>query len=163
MFVHFVCKVRRYLVGQYCKNEVFGLDKIVDDFDCSILHHLMENNLLYNNQVEFCYDNYLYCFYFVEKMGNFHFVLVRIVLNHENLLNLKLVVVYSDFLIMSSSEYSYWKVFVVLTYLHSYNYVQRNYFYVMFFVCMMVLLLFETFGNPFANFFGQQRVSLWIV
>ena len=29
--------VRNYLVDQYCKSEVFGLNKIVDDFDYNIL------------------------------------------------------------------------------------------------------------------------------
>ena len=31
VFVHIVCKVRKHLVDQYCKNEVFDLNKIVDD------------------------------------------------------------------------------------------------------------------------------------
>ena len=44
VFVHLVCMVRKYLVGQNCKNEVFGLNNIVDDFDYSILHHLMDNS-----------------------------------------------------------------------------------------------------------------------
>ena len=47
--------------------------------------------------------------------------------------------------------------------LNSYNYVVQNYFYVMFVVCMMVLLLFGSFGNPLANIFVQQRVLLWVV
>ena len=55
VFVHCMCMVRRYLVGQNCKNKVFGLDKIVDDFDYSILHHLMENNFLYDSEVSFWY------------------------------------------------------------------------------------------------------------
>ena len=37
----------------YCKNEVLGLNKIVDDFDYSILHHLIDNNQLYNKMIEF--------------------------------------------------------------------------------------------------------------
>ena len=53
MFVRFVCMVRKYLVGQYCKNEVFGLKKMVDDFDYCILHHLIENNFVHNNEVDF--------------------------------------------------------------------------------------------------------------
>ena len=57
--------VRKCLVGQYCKNEVFGLDKIVNGFDYSILHHLMEINLLYNNEVVFWYNIYLYIFIFI--------------------------------------------------------------------------------------------------
>ena len=32
---------QNYLVGQYCKNGVFGLNEIVDDCDYSILHYLM--------------------------------------------------------------------------------------------------------------------------
>ena len=88
--------VRKYLAGQYCKNEVFGFSKTVDDFVYSILHHLMENNFVHNNEVDFWYCIYMYYFYFVEKMGTFHFVLVRIVVDHENLLKLKSAVVYSD-------------------------------------------------------------------
>ena len=126
--------VQKSLVGQYCKNEVFDLNKIVDDFDYSILHHLMENNFLYNKELIFWYGIYLYYFYFVEKMGNFQFAFVRIVVDRLNLLNLKSVVVYFDFVSMSSSEYSYKKVLLFLMYLHSSNYVLRNYFYVMFFV-----------------------------
>ena len=49
----------------------------------------------------------MYYFYFVEKMGNFHFALAKIVVDHLNLLSLKLVVVYFDFVNVSSSEYSY--------------------------------------------------------
>ena len=41
--------------------------------------------------------------------------------------------------------------FVVFTCLHSYNYVLRNYFFVMFFVYMMFLLLVKTLGSPFVN------------
>ena len=52
---------------------------------------------MHNNEVVFWYGIYSYYFYFVEKMGNFHFVLVRIVVDHENSLNLKSVVVYFDF------------------------------------------------------------------
>ena len=37
--------VQKNFVGQNCKVEVFGLSKIVDDFGCSILHHLMEKIL----------------------------------------------------------------------------------------------------------------------
>ena len=48
-------------------------------------------------------------------------------------------------------------------YLHSYNYVLRNNFYVMFFVYLVVLLLVATLGIPFMNLFEQQRVLLWIV
>ena len=33
----------------------------------------------------------------------------------------------------------------------------------MFVVCMMVLLLVETFGNPFVKIFVQPRLLLWIV
>ena len=51
--------------------------KIVDDFDYIVF--------------------YLHCFYVVEKMGSFHFVLGRIVVDHENLLSLKSVVVHFDF------------------------------------------------------------------
>ena len=99
--------VRKCLLGQYCKNKVFGLNKNVDDFDYSFLHHLMENNLLYNNEVDFWYGIFLYYFYFVEKMDNFHFVLVRIVVDHDNLLNLKSFVVYFDLIIKSNLEYSF--------------------------------------------------------
>ena len=59
--------VRIYLVGQYCKNEVFGLSKIADDFDYSILHHLMENNFVHNNEVDFWYGNYLFFFNLLKK------------------------------------------------------------------------------------------------
>ena len=44
MFVHLVRMVRKFLVDQYRKNEVFGLNKIVDDFDHNNPHYLMENN-----------------------------------------------------------------------------------------------------------------------
>ena len=81
--------VRKYLVGQYCRNEVFSLNKIVDNFDNSIFHHMMKTILLYNIEVDLWYGIYLFYFHFVEKMGNFHFVFVRIVVDHENLLNLK--------------------------------------------------------------------------
>ena len=47
---------------------------------------------------------YLYYFYVVEEMGNFHLVLVRIVVDHDKLLSLKSVVVYFDF-IKRSFEY----------------------------------------------------------
>ena len=47
----------------------------------------------------------LYYFYFVEKMDNFHFVPVRIVVDHENLLNLKSFVVYLDCEKRSSLKY----------------------------------------------------------
>ena len=89
--------VRKYLVGQFSKNEFFGLNKTADDFGYSILHHLMENKFVHKNRVDFWYGIYLYDFYFVEKMCNFHFVIVGIVVDHENLLNLKLFVVYFDF------------------------------------------------------------------
>ena len=89
--------VQKNLVAQYCKNEVFGWSKIVDDFGYSILHHQMENYFVQNNEVDFWHSVYLYYFYFVEKMGNFRFALVRIVADHENLLCLKSVVVYFDF------------------------------------------------------------------
>ena len=89
--------VQKYLVAQYCKNEVFGLSEIVDDFGYKILHPVIENSLVHNNEVHFWFCFYLYYFYFVEKMSNFQFVFVRIVVDHENLLILKSVVVYSDF------------------------------------------------------------------
>ena len=75
----------------------------------------MENNLLYfwydfwyniYSEVDFWYNIYLCFFYFVEKMGNFHFVVVKIEVDHENLLNLILVVVYFEFVNISSSECS---------------------------------------------------------
>ena len=59
---------------------------------------------MFNKEVDFLYGIYLY---YVEKMGNFQFVLVRIVVDYRNLLNLKSVVVFFDFVNMSSSEYSY--------------------------------------------------------
>ena len=45
--------VRKYLVDQYCKNGVFGWRKIIDDFGYSIHHHLMENNFVRNDEVDF--------------------------------------------------------------------------------------------------------------
>ena len=36
-------------------------------------------------------------FTLLKKMGSFHFVLVRIVVDHENILSSRLVVVHSDF------------------------------------------------------------------
>ena len=44
VLVRHVCMVRKCLVDQYCKSVVFGLYRIVDDFDYKIPHHLMENN-----------------------------------------------------------------------------------------------------------------------
>ena len=49
----------------------------------------------------------VFFFYFVEKVGTFHFVLVRTTVDHENLLNLKSFVVYSDFVKRRSFEYSF--------------------------------------------------------
>ena len=40
-------------------------------------------------------------------MGNFHFVFVRIVMDHENLLKLKSFLVYFDFVNTSYFEYSF--------------------------------------------------------
>ena len=65
--------VRKNLVDQYCKDKVFGLRKIVDDFDYSIHHHLMENSFVRNDEVDFQYGIYLHCFYAAEKMGSFSF------------------------------------------------------------------------------------------
>ena len=46
---------------------------------------------MHNNEVDFWYD--IFCIiFFVEKTGNFLFVLVRIVVDHEKLLSLKSVV-----------------------------------------------------------------------
>ena len=39
--------VRNYLVDQCCKSEVFGLNRIVDDFGYIVPHHLIENTYLY--------------------------------------------------------------------------------------------------------------------
>ena len=140
MFVHFVYMLRKYLFGQNCKNKVFGLNKIVDDFDYSILHLLMESNLLYKNEVDFWYGIYSFYFYFVEKLDNFHFDLVRIVVDHESLLNLKSFVVCFDFVNISNFEYSSEKILLFLVNLLSYTYVLQNYLFVMFVVFMMVLL-----------------------
>ena len=74
----------------------------------------------------------MYYFNFVEKMGNFNFVPVKIVIDYKNLLNFKSFVVYFDFVSMGSSEYSFYKILLFMIYLHSYNYVLRNYFYVIF-------------------------------
>ena len=43
--------------------------------------------------------------FFVEKMGNFHFFFVTIVVDDENLPNLNLFMVYFDFVKRSSFEY----------------------------------------------------------
>ena len=51
--------VQKFLVDQYCKNEVFGLRKIVDDFGYSNLHHLMEINFVRNDEVDVWYGIYL--------------------------------------------------------------------------------------------------------
>ena len=48
VLIHFVYMVRKYLIDQYCKSEVFGLYRIVDDFDYKIPHLLMGNNELCN-------------------------------------------------------------------------------------------------------------------
>ena len=81
------------------------MSKIADGFDYNILHHLMENNFVHSNEVDFWYGIYLYLFCFVEKMGNFHFVLLRNVVYHENSLSLKSVLVYFDFVKRRSFEY----------------------------------------------------------
>ena len=54
--------VQKYMLSQYCKNEVFGLSKIADDFDYSLFHYLMENNFVDDNEVDFWYGIYLYYF-----------------------------------------------------------------------------------------------------
>ena len=59
----------------------------------------MGTDCVQNNEVDFWYGICLFDFYFVGKMGNFHFVLVSIVVDHENLLNLNLFAVYFDFVI----------------------------------------------------------------
>ena len=81
------------------------MSKIADDFDYSILHHLMEINLVHNNEVDFWYGICLYYVYFVAKMGNFLFVLVRIVVDHGSLLSLTSVVVYFNFVKRRNFEY----------------------------------------------------------
>ena len=43
VFVLLVYMAQNYLVDLCCKNEVSGFDKVVDDFDYNIPHHLMEN------------------------------------------------------------------------------------------------------------------------
>ena len=44
------------------------MKKIVDNFDYSILLHLMENCLLYKNEVDLWYGFFLYYFYFVASL-----------------------------------------------------------------------------------------------
>ena len=63
--------VRKHLLGQYCKKELFGLNKIADDFYYSIFTHLMEINFVHNNEVDFWHGIYLYYFFVVEKMDSF--------------------------------------------------------------------------------------------
>ena len=48
-----MCMIRKYLVDQYCKNEVFGFRKNVNDSDYSIHHRLMENNFVRIDEVDF--------------------------------------------------------------------------------------------------------------
>ena len=43
VFVYLVFMIRKYLFDQYCKNEVFDLNRIVDEFYYNIPYHLMEN------------------------------------------------------------------------------------------------------------------------
>ena len=71
--------------------------------------------------------------------------------------------VYFGFVNMSIFEYSYLKVLLFLIYLHRYNYVLQNCFYVMIVVYMMVLLVVETLANPLMKIFEQRSVLLWIV
>ena len=51
---------------------------------------------MYNNEVDFWYGIYLNYFYFVKKIGIFHFVSVMMAIDHEHLLNLKSFVVCFD-------------------------------------------------------------------
>ena len=90
-------------------------------------------------------------------MNSFHFVLVRIVVDHENLLSLIPIVVHFDFVQLFKYLFQFLSF---LVHLHNFNCFLQSYFCA---VCMMILLLVETFGNPFVNIFVQQRVLLWIV
>ena len=54
---------------------------------------------------DFWYGIYLFHFSFVKKKGNFYHVLVMVVVDHENLLNLKSFVVYFDIVKRRNFEY----------------------------------------------------------
>ena len=78
----------------------------------------MGTDFVHNNEVDFWYDIYLFDFYFVGKMGNFHFVLVRIVVDHENSLNLNLFAVYFDFVkkvLSIGLRFGYfWSIYIIV-------------------------------------------------
>ena len=74
--------VQKYLVGLRDRSEVFGFENFVVGFVRKNRHHLMEDNLVYNKVFFVCFGMAVYCFYFVEKMGNFHLGFLEIVGDH---------------------------------------------------------------------------------
>ena len=70
---------------------------------------------MHNIEVNFWYGIYLYYDYFVDKMGNFHFVLVRIVVHYENLLNLKFFAIYFEKFLNSAFRFCcFWSIYIVV-------------------------------------------------
>ena len=79
---------------------------------------------MYNKvfDVSFCFV--VYYVYFVEKMDNFLFGLVKFVGSHRNLLSLIMVVENFVFVKVSEFVYLYERVELFAVHLHSYNYVK---------------------------------------
>ena len=91
-YVVLVYMVQKYLVDLRDKSGVFRFENFIDGFDRKNGHHLMRDNFVYN-KVFFVYFGFdVYCFYAVEKMGNFQLGLLKFVGYHQNLLSLMLVV-----------------------------------------------------------------------
>ena len=68
-------------------------------------------------------------FYFVGKMGNFHYDLVRDVYSHEIILNLLMSLENSSFVKTNDIAYVFGEDELFLMSLHNYNCVLRNYFW----------------------------------
>ena len=74
--------VQKYLIDLRDKSGVFGFENFVDGFDRKKCHHLMRDNLVYNKLFFVYFGFAVYCFYSVEKMGNFHLGLPEFVACH---------------------------------------------------------------------------------
>ena len=95
------------------------------------LHHLMINNLM-------CDMVFVVYSYFVGKMDNFHYDLERDMESHGNLLNLMMLLENLNFVKKIDFAYVFGEDELFLMGLHNYNCVLRNYFWLMFFVCVLV-------------------------
>ena len=74
--------VQKYLIGLCDKSGVFGFENFVVGFGRKNCHHLMKDNLVYIKVVFVYFGMAAYCFYSVEKMGNFHLGLLEFVGYH---------------------------------------------------------------------------------